>query len=141
MIDHWNTWVRRTAAIPFEWAEWDCALEMADWVRERTGIDFGAKWRGRYGDGEAARALLRADGGIVAVMRQEAATAQILETETPRPGDVGVVRIPWLHEFRGRKRVTTIPAGAIVAPTGKWRARAQGGHVFGAFPLIVAWRL
>lgn len=49
---------------PFRWGENDCALFAADWVREATGRDPAAAFRGRYATAAGAvRALKRYGAG------------------------------------------------------------------------------
>ncbi len=50
----------------FAWGKWDCCLFCADWVREATGFDPAAEYRGRYRSKRGAYALLkRLAGGDV----------------------------------------------------------------------------
>ncbi len=54
---------------PFSWGRHDCCLFAADWVREATGADPAADWRGRYRSASGARRILRQhfDGDVAAV--------------------------------------------------------------------------
>jgi hypothetical protein len=54
---------RRT---PFAWGLNDCALFATDCVREMTGVDFGATYRGTYSDALGAMNCLPA-GGVEAL--------------------------------------------------------------------------
>ena len=139
LLGLFRVWCGRTDARPFAWSSWDCMLEIGDWIRVRTGKDIGAKFRGFYSDAESCRALFRRTGGLVAAMRREFGAAGLQETKEPIPGDIAMVSAPYTLERHGRKRQTHIPMGAIMMPSGKWRARTEGGHCIAAFPIIVAW--
>lgn len=53
---------------PFAWGFHDCCLFAADVVRELTGEDLAAPFRGRYASRREAVALLGARGGLEAVL-------------------------------------------------------------------------
>lgn len=56
---------RRRAA--FRWGVNDCALVAADWVREATGADPAAQWRGYVSEAEA-QAIIKQAGGMRALV-------------------------------------------------------------------------
>ncbi|APX88640.1 hypothetical protein BV394_01930 [Brevirhabdus pacifica] len=53
----------------FEWGGANCALSVCDYVRDRTGVDPAAPWRGAYSDEDSARAILDAHGGLLGLFR------------------------------------------------------------------------
>ena len=130
-------WLAETSSMRFIWGEWDCMLEVFDWVKACSGLDLGVTWRGRYSDADDCRAMLKPSGGLVTTMRHAFALNGFSETAEPAAGDVGLVRVPWQH----KSRAIHVPAGAIMLPSGRWRACTEGGHVFSRFPLISAWKV
>lgn len=126
---------------PFGWATFDCLLFIADWVREATGIDPGAAYRGRYTDERSARRLIKARGGIEALLDTGLATAGVARRDGQAVrGDVGLVRV-LLYQRGGRNVV--VPTGAICVSADMWAVKpAHGcGLVVDAFPLMKAWSL
>lgn len=118
----------RAEARRFQPGEWDCCLMVADWVRECTGIDGAAPWRGRYRTVQGFLRHLRAGGGVEGVMSQGAALAGLRETMEPKRGDIGVI------EAAGAK------VGAIC--TGRqWVAVGQRGLSAIAAEPLRAWRV
>lgn len=116
-------------AEPFRRPDADCCALVADWVEACTGIDPAAAMRGAYSDRRGAVAIIRAAGGFAAMWRTHMTLAGFDETETPREGDVGVVRDA---------------AGQLVAAIrfdGKWAAKTRGGLCIEDFPMVVAWSI
>lgn len=80
---------------PFDDARWNCALMVAAWVGQVTGVDVAAPWRSRFTSRLGWLRLLRREGGLLAVCEKAAGIAGLAETQTPLRGDVGVVaRVP-----------------------------------------------
>jgi cell wall-associated NlpC family hydrolase len=52
--------------VPFQWGQFDCALFCCHWVRELTGVDPGAAYRGKYSTEAEAQAIFGADLGVFA---------------------------------------------------------------------------
>lgn len=63
---------RRT---PFVWGETDCIMSMCNHVRDMTGRDPAAPWRGTYNDEAGARAIYEPLGGPFALVRYGMANA------------------------------------------------------------------
>lgn len=135
----WTTFAASSNAQDFQWGQRDCMLDIGDWLFATTRIDLSSKWRGRYGSADECRALFRRDGGITRVMRREAAAAGLVETDRPKPGDIGLVKA-FGAVIRAR-RGALFPMGGILMASGRWRVRALEGHITHPFPLIVAWAL
>lgn len=78
---------------PFAFGKMDCALWAAEWVRQQTGVDLAASWRGAYTTEREYLRLLVAEGGLVRVvaraMRQIG--AQLIPPADAQPGDIGVI--------------------------------------------------
>ena len=49
---------------PFEWGECDCCLFAADVVRDLTGVDYAAEFRGRYSTKIGAARLIKPHGDL-----------------------------------------------------------------------------
>ncbi|WP_115720202.1 DUF6950 family protein [Gallaecimonas mangrovi] len=47
---------------PFTWGQQDCCLLAADWVKNQTGTDFAAVFRGRYSTRIGAARVLKNEG-------------------------------------------------------------------------------
>ena len=54
--------IEASRAKPFAWGDFDCALAMADLVAAMTGVDAGARFRGRYKTARGAAGALRRRG-------------------------------------------------------------------------------
>lgn len=135
----WPQFARRSNSLPFVWGVNDCMLDVADWAFEVTGLDLASQYRGTYSDPEACRALFRSSGGIVPVLRRKARSVLLCETDSPKPGDIGLVRAyPFIIRLR---RKVMLPMGGILMPSGRWRVRTHEGHITELFPVIVAWSL
>lgn len=116
--------IRDGGARAFAWGECDCCTWACDWVLERRGVDPAFRWRGRYRTALGAKRNLRR--GLLAVASDAFAESGFAVTETPKPGDVGVVETP--HG----------PALAIKTATG-WAGKADVGVVVAPFPCLAAW--
>lgn len=58
-----DLYLRESADKPFAWGAHDCCLFVCDAVREMTGLDPAADFRGKYSTRAGAYALLRAKTG------------------------------------------------------------------------------
>ena len=77
---------------PFSWGEHDCCLFAADWVREATGSDPAAGYRGRYRSRSGAARLLREiAGGEVETAASRALGLPLPSPLLARRGDVALV--------------------------------------------------
>lgn len=108
--------------------EWDCAMTLANWVREVTGVDPAFSLRGSYSDAEWPEIVER-EGGLVALVGRLADGAGLSPTDAPGIGDIGVVE-------------TRIgPAGAIRTRRG-WALKLDDGIVSArTLTVLAAWRL
>lgn len=88
-----DDFLEQMAARPFIDGTFDCALTLADWAMAATGCpDPAAHLRGRYSTSLGRERLLRRLGGLEAVIADCAARAGLVGTDTPRRGDIGLVR-------------------------------------------------
>jgi len=53
--------------VEFAWGEMDCCLFVADVIRDMTGHDYAASWRGRYGSETGALRMIAEYGSLVAL--------------------------------------------------------------------------
>jgi len=66
---NWAAFDRALAEVrPFAWGERDCCLFCADLVLALTGVDYAARLRGAYHTRREAVLLLRAHGGMEAMV-------------------------------------------------------------------------
>ncbi len=122
-------WPRRLAAAieaargrPFSWGEHDCALFAAGVVRELTGEDLAASFRGRYRSKAEAVAILGARGGLEAVATS-ALGAPLGTPALAQRGDVVLVQTDEglaLGICCGPHAAVTGPQGLAFAPMPAW---------------------
>jgi hypothetical protein len=55
-----DTLIHARAATPFSWGDNDCCLFVGDAVKEMTGTDIAAEFRGKYTDAAGANAVIQA---------------------------------------------------------------------------------
>lgn len=82
---------------PFVDGEADCVLTVADWVVANGHPDPAAPFRGRYRTALGRERIVRREGGLLAVMEAGAKRSDLIETQTPERGDVGLI------EMRGQQ--------------------------------------
>lgn len=123
-------YLRTATGRRFAWGEHDCALFVADWVRQATGHDAAGAHRGAYRGRQAAAEIL-GRGGLPAFFRRAAAAAGLVRTRLPARGDVGVIllddglfcairtHIGWALPVDGGLVVTT-PRRVVVAYAVDW---------------------
>jgi hypothetical protein len=63
-VKRFNNWPRRlhvliesSKAVTFAWGSYDCGQFAARWIREATGVDVAAAYRGKYSDEASAEAI------------------------------------------------------------------------------------
>lgn len=104
--------VREREHVPFEWGTHDCCLFAADCVKEITGTDYAAVFRGRYKTETGAKRLLVKAGGLTAVLdksfeRIEKAYIQrgdLVQVQTDYGPALGIAWLGngvWLHSPEG----------------------------------------
>nr|WP_041762222.1 hypothetical protein [Brevundimonas subvibrioides] len=118
------------AATPFVDGESDCALTLADWVMVATGFpDPASHLRGRYSTALQRERLVRAKGGLHAVVAECALLAGLRPASQPARGDVGTLRM-------GRQVLAGICTGQ------RWAVKSSRGvDVFFPDSVIFAWRV
>lgn len=87
-------WLGQVARRPWRWGRDDCTLWLAPYLERRLGRDPAAFYRGTYATEAEARALLEANGGLVALLDQALAAVGIERCAEPGPGDIGVLLVP-----------------------------------------------
>lgn len=121
---HMRIW----AMTDFAWGRSDCAIVLADYVRDLTGKDGAAHLRGRYttkaGCNRISGFIRR---GLVTVVGECAAKAGLLECSAPQRGDIGVL------QFTERAL-----AGGICLGSGRWAVKSPDGLLTPTNPNVVA---
>jgi len=69
----------------FTWGSSDCLLSIADYVLLRTGVDYGAEFRGTYSDESGALAHVKEFGGEAALIDLSGLPRA---SGTPQHGDI-----------------------------------------------------
>jgi hypothetical protein len=132
-VDDLADYLRREAGRPFAWGDADCVTLVANWVRERRGIDPLAPWRGGYSsDDEAEEHIRQYGGGLMRSVSMALRQAGLMPTDQPQPSDVAMIALD-----------NTQRACAIRTPKG-WIVRLRDG--LSLFPpaqirLLRAWRV
>jgi|GEM_PF-5200934 len=78
----------------WKWSYTDCTMILSDWVFKVHGVDLGKEYRGTYSDQRQCSLLLRRAGGLRRHLGNCLSAIQVVETQTPQRGDVGIVRVP-----------------------------------------------
>lgn len=112
---------------PFVWSETDCASTADRWVQNVCGFSPMERYGRRHGDEDQGRAWLAERGGLVRAMFHVMRAADLPLTNTPEPGDVGLI-------IDGPNLCVGIHAGPI------WFSRSERGLI-GASSFIRAWSI
>lgn len=126
-MDALTAFLRRAAAEPFAFGEWDCAMTLANWVRLITGADPAPHLRRHYRTHLGWRRIVKREGGLVALVGGIAEGAGLRAIGAYRPGDVAVIDVPTVGE-----------AGAIRTER-RWVLKFAGGMVGIDHPPSAAW--
>ena len=120
--------MRRWATTDFAWGRTDCAIVLADYVIDATGVDGAAHLRGRYATRTGCN---RVSGfirrGLVAVVGECAAIAGLPACDAPQRGDIGVLK------FTERAF-----AGALCLGGHRWALKSPEGLMTVIRPNVVA---
>lgn len=122
------------AATPHEWGYNDCIMSLADWVRDQTGRDPGAEYRGRYGDPSVcpiARSMFRAP--LKPVSNACRAAGLQVCADALHPGDVGLV-----HQF---PHSGTLIGALCLGQQWASKTAGQGVLIFRPASVRVAWEV
>ena len=132
--------LHEAARRPFRWGELDCCLFFSDWVAEITGVDPALEVRGTYATAREARRMVKANGGIVALVDRCVAQAGCTATGAPKAGDIGLVQTAYR---RRAERLVLVPTGAICVRPRMWAVKPSDrlGLLMADFPLVKAWSL
>lgn len=77
----------------FVWGQTDCVMATANYIRDMTGNDPAAPWRGTYDDEAGAIAVYSAFGGVLGLFQHGAALAGLQRLEAPVAGSPVVCAI------------------------------------------------
>lgn len=115
----------------------DCTLTAADWVLMARGVDPAAGLRGRYHDADGARAIVRAHGGLLGLVREMVEAVGLTETFSPEEGAVGVL------DLSARMiRALPVVGGCVgIRRGGAWAVKSAMGVAYLDVPHIVAWAI
>lgn len=130
LSDRLSAFLAQAEARTFDDGTWDCCLFPAAWVQLVTGIDGAAPWRGRYTTALGWARILRAEGGVGAVMARGAALAGLTATVDPRRGDIGVIALP-----------SPVDAVGAVCIGSRWAIASRSGLAVVTAPVLAAWRV
>jgi hypothetical protein len=123
-----ETFLAEAARSDHVWSQSDCMMTPANWWHFKHGADPAADVRGSYHTEDECRALIKREGGLVAAMGRRANRVGAQETDTPQPGDIGVINAHGL-EF-----------GAILGPSGRWMVKSSHGIAGYRCGHLKAWR-
>lgn len=131
-------WFDQSAKYAFAWGDHDCMLDIADWLdfaNKKAGVAWvpvAADWRGLYTTEQELDDLMDSLGGFEQAMRDEADRIGLVETETPLPGDMGLLTVS------GQPKML----GGIMTPASRWRMRTLTSFlVTSSVTVEVAWSL
>lgn len=122
------------AAQLFQYGTHDCALMLADWGRELTGIDGAADLRGTYRSEAGCARVLRRAGGLVAVVDRCATRIGFARRDVARAGDIGVGPCILRNGETGE-------AGGLCVDARQWASLAPKGIFVGTpgAPILHIW--
>ncbi len=129
-----DQYLDRAARRPFAYGEHDCLLFLADWVREKRGVDPAEGLRGRYSGRLGALRLKLVHGGAAGLVASCVRLAGLERTSEPRAGDIGLL----FALVPGASMPQIV--GAICAGE-RWVALAPSGLVASAAKPAAAWRV
>lgn len=120
-------YLARAAEHPFDMGRMDCARFVAGWVQDLRGVnpDGGLEY-----DARTVASVIRRHGGLRHLGARLADQAGLIEVESPRAGDVGVVELP------NGKRVFAICADAHL---GHFAVKTSGGLFIGPAEPLRFW--
>lgn len=126
-----SNYLQQLAARPFRLGHCDCMLALADWVRECSGVDVGALWRGTYSDEASWHALVRAAGGLPPLIEVVEAMGVVRQVRANLlPGDIAVINLPKLGQ-----------TGALWTG-GRWAVKVERGlWAVNKWLPLAAWRV
>ena len=84
-----DTFIHARSKTPFAYASNDCCLFAADAIKEITGTDIAASFRGTYTDEASANAVIAANGGTVATLVANLATQFSMASVPPLTAQSG----------------------------------------------------
>ncbi len=84
-----DTFIHARSKTPFAYATNDCCLFAADAIKEITGTDIAASFRGTYTDEASANAVITANGGTVATLVASLATQFSMASVPPLTAQSG----------------------------------------------------
>ena len=121
----------------WSWGEQDCTLWVADFVLLVTGLDPGISFRGKYKTRLGCERLLKRRGGLVALVSDAMAAADIAGTNDPGRGDVGIIPAT----IRRRRADMIEATAAICLGQGRWAVFSPRGLLVAPTQHTAAWSI
>lgn len=91
LSDVLSVYLQRESIRPLVWGENDCCLFLANFIKELTGRDLAASFRGQYDDEEGALAFCNEVGGAAILISRGLRQGGFESVEVPSEGDFGCV--------------------------------------------------
>lgn len=126
-----GSYLQAAISRPWKWGKWDCCRFAAEWCIRRGRGDPMSFLEPLYASEFQALRTIREGGGLVALWSRGMADIGAPEVETPKLGDVGVVRS--ITE-RGEEDVCAIYTGA------RWAMLGIHGLICAPADPIKVWR-
>jgi hypothetical protein len=115
---------------PFAWGTCDCALWVCEWIKQRRGVDPGARFRGAYQTARGCRRLLRREGGLLVL-----ATHAFGQALLPIVKDMAAADVVCVDASFGET------LGIAVSDRRVALKSDRGLIVSAAYPVLRAWRI
>lgn len=120
--------LREAARSDHVWSQSDCAMTIANWWLVKHGVDPAADLRGTYHSEPECMAVVAREGGMLNVVTVRADRVGAIVTDSPAPGDIGVIEIHGLV------------FGAILGPSKRWTVKSSHGIAAYRCAHLKAWR-
>lgn len=139
MPDALNAFLGELARRRFDWEKCNCFTICADWVLRSTGRDPAAQWRRAVRSRDDALALLKREGGAVALADKAMMAVGAVVTMNVAGGDVAIVSMPMKREGA---EIIRRPTAAICVDGNcfAWLT-LNDGLVIAPLPLIRGWHI
>ena len=143
-LDGLDDFLVRERGRRWSWSHTNCALWVADWIRDVSGIDPAAGMRGRADSPESWKALLAAEGGFVPIIGHAMDCCGFERTQSPDRGDVAIVSVP----IAMCDRMPVVGTVAAICAAHGFRSawplfvtRSINGLHYERFAMVTAWRM
>ena len=114
----------------------DCCTYAANWVREASGKDVFARYRGLYRSAAQARRLVAKRGGMEKILGAELTLHGFERVEHPDHGDIGIVNLP-----EAREADKVFGASAVIRFGSVWVGRTETGIIAFEQAHVAVWKI